>query len=49
MNKWWFVLEIKGGGRRLLGGVPSGARFLKVKVSNSPGRGKDIAESFRLI
>ena len=26
-------------------GAPSGARFLRVKVPNPPGSGKDIAES----
>ena len=28
-----------------LRGAPSGARFLRVKVPNPPGSGKDIAES----
>ena len=28
----------------LYGGVPGGARFLRVQVPNPPGSGKDIAE-----
>ena len=32
------------GGWGFRGGAPSGARFLRVKVPNPPGSGKDIAE-----
>ena len=31
--------------RQFLCGAPSGARFLRVKVPNPPGSGKDIAKS----
>ena len=40
--------EVIAGNSQLLlffhGSAPSGARFLRVKVPNPPGSGKDIAE-----
>ena len=44
---FWGTTKDKGGrlGRPLFSnGAPGGARFLRVKVPNPPGSGKDIAE-----
>ena len=38
------ALGIRFISKALLEGAPSGARFLRVKVPNPPGSGKDIAE-----
>ena len=41
MDRWFRKKSLAAA---FLSGAPSGARFLRVKVPNPPGSGKDIAE-----